>query len=58
MTEKKRGGKRSNAGRKRYSNPDDYKTDVTIYVKKYKVEENGGKPALKKKLIDYVNDNL
>ena len=56
MSEKKRGGKRINAGRKKYDNPDDYKTDITIYVKKSKVKEKGGKSALKHELLRYVDN--
>ena len=48
---KKRGGKRPNAGRKKYTSPDEYKEGVTIFVKKSKIKEHGGKPALKKKLL-------
>lgn len=48
---KKRGGKRPNAGRKKYTNADEYKEGVTIFVKKSKIKEHGGKPALKKKLL-------
>lgn len=53
---KKRGGKRPNAGRKKYTNSDEYKEPITIYVKRTKIKEHGGKPSLKKKLLKVAEE--
>ena len=51
MEEKKKGGKRDNAGRKP---SDDPKMPITVYIETSKVLKNGGKVQLAQRIIDTV----
>lgn len=52
MEEKKKGGKRDNAGRKP---SDDPKMPITVYVKESVIQKNGGKIELARRIIDAVD---
>ncbi len=55
MEEKKKGGKRNNAGRKKTTNP---KLTIPLYVERSKVLVFGSPEKLKERLYSFIDGNL